>query len=137
MAGSRDVERELRDFSERAMRLLQANIYQALITACPVDVGWARAFFVPSVGEIRATQRPRPGVRRVAQAQADAAFRRNQQSSASIRRSYTLRQGPIFIVNPVEYVGFLNEGTSAQAPARWIEAAVEQGIVSTRSQLGA
>lgn len=84
----------------------------------PVDTGWARANWVPNIGE------PLTGVvgtREAVTAGAQAA------GQAKLIR-YKLGQGPIYLTNNVEYIKRLNAGHSKQAPAGFIQAAVARGI---------
>lgn len=134
---SRKVRRtitQLGDLVERVMRKLQLRAFQALTTATPVDTGFARAGWTPSVGapDPGPSERPAPAV---ARAQAVALFQAHQQASQLLASNYKLAQGAVFIVNNVRYVVFLNTGTSAQAPAMFVEQAVAQAVAATRREV--
>lgn len=55
----------------------------------------------------------------------------HQQASAQIASTYRLAQGVIFIVNNVRYGVFLNRGSSAQAPAMFVEQALATAVRAT------
>jgi hypothetical protein len=102
---------------------------QTAVLATPVDTGRARANWIVTVGD-PAGEADRPndksGQSAIAQGQGQIAARRPGET--------------IYITNNVEYIGFLEEGSSAQAPngmlqaARQVAEAVARGArVLTRS----
>ena len=93
---------------------------QAAVFATPVDTGRARANWLVAIGA--------PNVVATESTDANAAL-----SQGSIMaQSYKLGQGGIFITNNVPYIGLLDAGSSAQAPAGMTAAA----ILAARRQLG-
>lgn len=135
MAQSDDVLRKLLQFIERTMRRLQLRIYQVLTTSTPVLTGFARAGWSPSATAPDPGPSERPAVAAVATAQAAALFSQHQQAAQALAAGYRLQQGAVFIVNSVGYLLFLNQGTSAQAPAMFVERAVEIGVAATRAEI--
>jgi hypothetical protein len=84
---------------------------QTVIMATPVDTGRARANWQISIdteltGEVDSTD-------------AQGALARNQE----VIRGY--RNGAIILQNNVPYIGALNNGSSAQAPAGFVEKALQ------------
>lgn len=132
-------------FVETAMRRLQLRFHQTVSIATPVLSGFARAGWTLSTG------RPEPGPEssvasrakgitekerlRLGRTQANALAKKNRQVRDALARGYKLRQGPIFIVNAVRYIVFLNEGTSAQAPAMFVEMALATAVRATDREL--
>ena len=117
------------------MRRLHLRLFQVLTTSTPVLTGFARAGWVPSTGAPTPGPSEAPSDQTVAEAQAATLFGQNKQVSARIAQGYKLSDGPIFIVNNVAYVVYLNEGTSAQAPAMFVEAGIAQAVAATQREL--
>ena len=136
---------DLNKFVEQAVRKLVLRTWQALTTATPVKTGFARAGWIPTSGA------PEPGPEEsgasrakgitkkeresLARLQATALFSKSSQLVQTIAKGYTLKQGPVFIVNNVRYVVFLNEGSSAQAPAMFVESSISLAVAATLRDL--
>lgn len=119
----RAIMAELERLVARTMASLALNVHSELVVSTPVDTGWARANWVPSVG---VPFEETAGTREQAQA---GSVNQGPSSAGSARvLGYTLDQGTIFISNNVPYIVFLNDGSSAQAPAGFVQAAVEKGL---------
>lgn len=113
---------------EQTIARLSVNISAELIERTPVDTGWARANWVPSIGTpFEGNADELDEVARRAAAPAQGA---RQQTSTAALLTYQIERGPVFISNNVPYIVFLNEGTSDQAPAGFVQAAIQQGIMS-------
>lgn len=123
----RAVVRGIERATERVVVRLSTNIAANLVETTPRDTGWAAANWVPSIGASTTTSASsRPTSALVSAQQA-------QQAAAQARLlSYKLGQGQVFISNNVPYIGRLNDGSSAQAPAGFVQAAIRRGI----SQIG-
>jgi len=81
----------------------------------PVDTGWARANWIPSVGA--------PAVSPVgSRAAVDGGAA--QQAALARLLGYKLEQGPVYATNNVPYIAQLNEGSSRQAPAAFVQRAI-------------
>ena len=117
------VNRALNEAIERAMTDLTLEITAELQEATPIDIGWARANWVPGIGG-PGESLDRRALNESEVAQQSAA----QQAAVSSVLSYTLNQGSIFITNNVPYIGRLNEGSSVQAPAGFIQQSVETAV---------
>lgn len=133
---ARALAKRLEGRAERVVRRVQLTALQALTSATPVDTGHARSGWIPTVGSPADARldRPKgigtkekPGKNR-SRAESDAQKRLAASLAASreISKSYKLSQGQVYITNPVPYIVYLNEGSSAQAPAKFVEIAVAQ-----------
>lgn len=92
----------------------------------PIDTGFARANWIPRIGE-RVTrpsgERPtRPGAKFT-----DTSAQ--QQGVFEVRGGYRIDLGPIYVSNPVPYIAQLNAGSSRQAPPGFVEASIVKAIV--------
>jgi len=90
----------------------------------PVDTGWARTNWVPGIGT---PPTGTAGSREAAEAGIlDTSMQ--QRGLAEVAAAYKLNQGSIFISNNVPYIVLLNEGSSAQAPAGFVQNAIMKAI---------
>lgn len=93
---------------------------QVAVIATPVDTGFARAGWFPSIGTPSdALPSGEPGA---AQAAAESIGR-----AQLLIPTWKSGDPPIFITNNVEYIGQLDAGSSAQAPAGMTAQAVKAG----------
>lgn len=93
---------------------------QTVIMATPVDTGRARANWQVSIDtEIDAV---------VDDTNAQGALARN----AAVIQGY--RNGAIILQNNVPYIGALNSGSSAQAPAMFVEKALQNAVRAVRGK---
>lgn len=120
----RIVVRALEGFVERRVTQLALDIVANLVAApseggTPVDTGWARANWQPNIGgPARTTSGSRESVTSAAQ---------NEGLGALV--GWRLASGAkIHITNNVPYIGFLNQGTSKQAPAGFVQAAIRRAV---------
>lgn len=115
VTGVKAAIRDLEKVTERVIAKIALDVTANLKETTPVDTGWARSNWVPSVG---------------------AAFTGTIGSPSAVTSSggegaiagYRLGQGSVFISNNVPYIGRLNEGYSSQAPAGFVQRAVEKAI---------
>ena len=90
----------------------------------PVQDGNARANWIPSVGQ------PHPG------ASGDKASGNAASTAGSAQvAAYQLGQGDLYLVNRTPYIRFLNNGSSKQAPALFVEAALERAKTKVNAML--
>lgn len=90
----------------------------------PVQDGNARANWIPSVGQ------PHPG------AAGDKASGNAANASGTAQVvAYHLGQGDLYLVNRTPYIRFLNSGSSKQAPALFVEAALERAKTKVNAML--
>jgi hypothetical protein len=87
----------------------------------PVATGYARANWVPSIGA------PHEGA---------ASGEGAHAAGLSAVLGYVLEDGAAYVSNSAAYIEALNHGHSTQAPALFIEAAVDQAIVTMQARYG-
>lgn len=119
----RVVLRDLKGFTERVVQRIVLDATANLIEDTPVDTGWARANWIPSIG----TPPSGPAGSR---ANIMNARGTQQQGIAAIAIGYTLEKGNVSITNNVPYIRFLNEGSSSQAPAMFVQSAIARALRS-------
>ena len=112
----------LEDLTERTIIKLTLDIIANLVDVNPVDTGWSRANWVPSIGsptDDPVGMRGAAGVAEAASAQA---------AGRAAVLGYKLPRGRVFISNHVPYIQDLNDGSSQQAPAGFVQAAVRRAV---------
>ncbi len=121
----RSIVRALEDVAERVVQKITLDVTANLIETTPVDTGWARANWVPKIGAAVEDVVGKP----------NAIVRGPQQSGiATVAFSYRLAQGAVFVSNNVPYILKLNDGHSKQAPAMFVERAIQKAV--TKDILG-
>ncbi len=130
MTDRRQILVELDKFASREAGKLQLRVLQAITFANPVDTGFSRGAWTPSVGTPDTTVHVVPRDEAKAKSQGASNRSKNLDRSKGIVRSYRLKNGTIFISNNLPYIGRLNAGSSAQAPARFVEAAILTAVRS-------
>lgn len=135
LEGKDNVDREIVEAIQDGVGRALLRAHQAVTFSNPVDTGYSRARWEPSV-TVPPPDGPadRPS-RNLAQAQAAGIFSKNRAKVQAIFDSYRLDQGLAYLVNNVEYITSLNEGSSAQAPAMFVEQAVELAAKRTEREL--
>ena len=116
-----DLERVV----ERVVRELAVNITSELTRVNPVDTGWSKSNWIPSVG---ASVSAAPGSpENIGPAVAAQARGRSR------LRTYRLRDGRAFISNNAPYITQLNEGRSPQAEAGWVQRSIFAALSRLKS----
>lgn len=87
----------------------------------PVDTGHARANWIPSIG---------------APSELDVAGATDAAHDAGVAQvvTYKLEQGSVFVSNAAPYVERLNNGWSAQAPALFVETAIDKALATMQQK---
>lgn len=114
-----EILRELDAQIGDVCRSIALTALRNLIATSPVDTGWFRANWIPSIGEVSLEP---VGTRAAVDTSAQAA------GQADVMRFQFGTDGIITIINAVPYGQRLNEGHSEQAPAKFVEAALEQAV---------
>lgn len=112
------ILRSLELLGERTIKKITLDITANLIESTPVDLGWARANWIPSVTKSVNETDGSP----------DQVSTAKQSAGQSQVATYKLRQGSVFVTNNVPYILRLNDGSSSQAPAGFVEAAVMKAV---------
>ena len=109
------------DNTNRAVGRAAIAISQAVILATPVQFGGARANWQASIDT------PIRDVTPTLDPSGNATIAKNNGVIGRRKSGQT-----IFISNNLGYIQFLNEGSSSQAPAMFVELAVRQGVNAIR-----
>lgn len=128
------ISKELTREVERVVGKLQFALMQALAIETPVDTGFARAGWTPEIGSPFSGSLVPPDDKAEARTRASERRSRNFARAAEILSRYRLGMGRVFISNPVIYILALNAGSSAQAPAAFVERAIELVVRSFGGQ---
>lgn len=124
------VIRALNGVAEQVVRKLALDIVAELVKApseggTPIDTSWASNNWTAQITSPR-----REPIGSPENAGAAAA---EQQASLGALLGYRLLNGPVFITNNVPYITLLNQGTSKQAPAGFVQAAITRAVEDLRS----
>lgn len=111
---------ELRSAVAQAIRMLALEIDAELRRATPVDTGHARRNWISSVGQPNTEE-----------ADTDAARAAGIQAVLA----YELASGALWVANVVPYIRSLNYGSSQQAPAGFVEVAVDTAMAKVQAKL--
>lgn len=111
----------LRRFTEGKVKRIVLDATSNLQEDTPRETGWARNNWIPEIG---------PGLADAVGDRSDvgSASAAQQQGIATIATSYKLGMGIITIANNVPYIVYLNEGSSQQAPAGFVQAAIFRAV---------
>lgn len=120
-----DILADMDRFITKEIVALTFEIHAELVESTPVDLGWARANFVPQIASPY-----RENLKDAAPDSQAAAQRAGESISrlGVIAASYKLGNGPLFISNNVPYIGRLNDGHSRQAPPGYIPLAIDRAL---------
>lgn len=121
----RAVIRALERVAERAIVKITLDVTANLVETTPVDVGWARANWVPAIGT--PVLKNLSGVEPTSGA-TSAAASEQQGALGGIVAGYKLNRGKVFVSNNVPYITKLNDGSSTQAPAGFVQAAIRKAV---------
>ena len=102
---------------ERTVRAVALVVDQRLVDSTPVDSGRAQNNWLPSL-DVARRDSVEPGQR---------------QRVETVFASYDIDK-TILITNNLPYIRRLNEGSSRQAPAGFVEAAIQVGVNAARGR---
>lgn len=120
----------LNKFSTDLIKQLVIESTAEVVKRTPIDTGWARANWIPSIGQ---------SIAETTGQQEAVTTSRQEAGIAEVLTSYTLNRGNLFITNNVPYINKLNEGTSTQAPAGFVQQSIARAIkrvITKRIQTG-
>jgi len=111
---------------------VNANLRDSPPLGTPIDIGWASANWVPSVDSPFIDPNPEPpddlSSSHVAARAAIA------QQGVNEMLGWNFNNGSIFSTNNVPYIGPLNDGSSKQSPAGFVQIAVERAVKQTAAR---
>lgn len=110
------IEKELETLTRNRTVKLANQTVRALQKATPKDSGWASYNWRPKTRGATVALAPKPlDLASIPGAKAE------QLAALAELKQYRLTEGPISVVNGVPYIGLLNAGSSAKAPAGFVE----------------
>lgn len=112
------IKLELEEFTEGIIKEITVNATAELIEETPVKTSWARSNWVPNIGN------PKEEV--VGTPENPNAF--EQESGVANVLAYYKLPATVFISNNVPYITRLNEGSSTQAPAGFVQSAIAKAV---------
>lgn len=121
MASRHEVMVALDAHAAKVCARLATNAVAELVEATPVDTGWARANWIPSLG--------RPVVQVVGTP--DAPSTAAQAAGLAEVFTFTLDHMAIFVSNHVPYIARLDAGHSQQAPAGFVRLALARAVLAS------
>lgn len=118
MADLLRVLREVGEAAEHDMRKLILDVNADLVLKTPVDTGWAKANWVPSVGVPHETPAGSRG-----------AVDQGARQRGILEIATGFKNGQIaYDTNNVPYINALADGHSSQAPAGWVEEIINRRV---------
>ena len=135
------IESELKRFVEKKMAELTLGVEARLKSAppeggTPVDTGWARANWIPNIGVPVRIESERPSDAGEISSGISSRTSAAESNGLQIAASFRIEQGPLFVSNNVPYIGLLNDGSSAQAPAAFVQRAIRTEIQAVTNKAG-
>lgn len=122
---SRNMQRHARDISPnltKGVRRVASMILQTIVMATPVDTGRSRANWRVSIGA--------PALNTIESTDPSGSSTISEGLSIINR---LVSDTPIYITNNLPYIVPLNQGHSAQAPAGFVETAIDVGIQEAKN----
>ena len=120
---TKHVMNDLNDFLEKTMKGVGNSLNTNLKEDTPKLTGWSENSWIAKAGS---AYKGTAGSREDAEA-GNIDFGPRQQGLAQII-GYKLAKGTLHITNNVYYINVLNTGTSKQAPALFVELAIDRSI---------
>lgn len=109
------ISKKINENANQAVRKAALAADQVAVLRTPVDTGRARSNWVVSIGQPELDQVAFSGSDSQAGNEAAATVKALNQANQALSK-YDIRLGPIYITNNLEYIIYLDEGSSPQAP---------------------
>lgn len=110
--------RKIEKNTDTMVRKVILAVDQAVVLATPVDTGRARANWQPTLGDPATGTLPEPK-------SSGAGLQMALEAANRIAAMYKGGQGSVVhITNNLEYIEYLNQGSSTQAPANYVGTAI-------------
>lgn len=122
----RIIAGSLKGHTKNTVQRLSLEVTANLIEDTPVDTGWARANWIPSIGSPAFSGEDR-------NSNEVSAGSAKQQAGIAVLAGYSLSMGPVFVSTGVPYMSQLNDGSSTQAPAGFVQAGIRRAIKEVSS----
>ena len=120
------IVRDLERFTERLVVKITLDVTGNLIETTPVDTGWARANWVPSVG--KRSRRPAQSFKGKTPSASVQAAAAKQSAGQAQALGYKLARGRVYVNNNVRYITRLNDGYSRQAPPGFVQRGIRKAV---------
>lgn len=130
VTNAKEVSLELTQFTEDIVKQLSINTTANLVQTTPRDTSWARSNWVPNIGQSFGGT---SGTREQAE-EGNISTAEQQSGIAEVALAYKLSKGPVFITNNVPYILALNDGSSVQAPAGFVQIAIIEAVREVNSK---
>lgn len=119
------ITKALERVAGRLVTKITLDVDANLRESTPVDTGWARANWVPAIGSPYIADLS--GIDPSSEHQAVASAQGRASAGQAAVLGYKL--GPrVFVTNNVPYISRLNGGSSAQAPAGFVQRAISKAL---------
>ena len=128
------IVRSLDRYAGRLIIKITLDVTGNLVETTPVDTGWARANWVPSVSN-RSRRPAQSFTGRTPSASVQAAAAKQAAGQVQVA-GYKLERGRVFVSNNVKYINRLNDGSSRQAPSGFVQRAIRKAVTMARSFRG-
>lgn len=120
----RELGRRIEENAPAIARKAALAINQAVVSATPVDTGTARVNWQAQVGRPTTGEVPAP-------ISPGAAIAQQSTQAQAVIRTYR-GDSSIHLTNNLPYIRRLNDGYSSQAPANYVQGAVQAGVNAVR-----
>lgn len=118
---------DLERFVSNVVKIISINVTNEITRSTPVLTGHAKSNWIPSIGG------PGAGVVGSPASVNSGA----QKAGIASLGAYSLKNGRVFIVNNVSYIGDLNNGSSAKAPSGFVQGGIIRGVTKATGQAAA
>lgn len=117
------IMKALNDWISGLVTRVNLDIVAILKKTTPIDTGWARSNWIPSIGsDVTSTVGTR------ADAENGKLDLGPQAAGEALLTRYRIAQGNVYVSNNVHYIEKLNDGSSQQAPRAFVQRAISDAI---------
>lgn len=120
---TRIVLNTLDEFTEDLITQLTLQVTRELVADTPVDTGWARSNWIPSIGSPVTS----PSGSKESRDRVIIDTSSQQEGLSRVTTSYHL-PSLVFVSNNVPYISKLNNGSSRLAPSGYVQTAISKAI---------
>jgi hypothetical protein len=120
----------MEDFTASETRRVARRIGELLVENTPKLSGWAASRWRLVLGSSRAGLAKKPPDSELPGA-VQQSYSEQRQSFSAVSGLRRKVQEPIRVVSDCEYINKLNQGSSSQAPAGFVESSVDQALLET------